>query len=154
MADPRHTAPAATTPGAADDARVWVGRTAAHRYTGHNGRATPVPIAMAGVDGCFSPTELLRLALAGCAGLSAEHVLTRRLGEHADVRIAVDADHDRTERRFAGLTSTMILDLSGLDPRAREQLSTVVTRAVHRYCTVGRTLEHGAPVPITFRAPA
>jgi uncharacterized OsmC-like protein len=76
------------------------------------------------------------------------------LGEGADIRIAVTGEHDATGRRFTELTSTLTLDLSGLAPQAQEQLRTVVTRAVHRYCTVGRTLERGAPVPIAFRGRA
>ncbi len=135
---------------AAEDGRVWVERAGAGAYLGHNGRAAPLRIGAAGAPGAYSPTELLRLALAGCAGLSAEHVITRRLGEHAELRIAVDADHDPAERRFESLTSTITLDLSGLDPVERERLRTVVTRAVHRYCTVGRTVEHGAPVPVVL----
>lgn len=128
-----------------------VDRTGPEQYTGHNGRAAPIPIGLAGADGSYSPTELLRVALAGCAGLSADHVIGRRLGADAEVRIAVTPDEDRAERRFTSLTSTLTLDLSGLDPRAQQQLRTVVTRAVHRYCTVGRTVEHGAPVPLTVR---
>jgi len=146
--------PTVATVLADDDSRVWVDRVGPGRFAGYNGRSTPIPIGMAGIDGCFSPTELLRVALGGCAGLSAEHLLTRRLGERAAVRIAVAGEHDPAQRRFTSLTSTMTLDLSGLDERAQEQLRTVVTRAVHRYCTVGRTVEHGAPVPIVVREPA
>lgn len=155
MADPRDPAsPVVRSAATGDDSRVWVERAGPERYLGHNGRGPSIPIGMAGAEGCLSPTELLRIALAGCAGLSAEHVLTRRLGEGANVRIAVTGEHDATDRRFTELTSTMILDLSGLGPQAQEQLRTVVSRAVHRYCTVGRTLERGAPVPIAFRGRA
>lgn len=137
------------TPSAADTVRV--DRIGPEHYAGHNGRAAAIPIGLAGVDGRFSPTELLRIALAGCEGLAADHLLTRRLGEDADVRITVHGDFDPTERRFAELDTSLILDLSGLDDATRERLRTVVTRAVHRYCTVGRTLERGAPVPVTVR---
>lgn len=130
---------------------VRVERIGPEHYAGHNGRAAAIPIGLAGADGRFSPTELLRIALAGCEGLAADHLLTRRLGDRADIRITVRGDFDPAERRFAELDSTLTLDLSGLDTAAREQLRTVVARAVHRYCTVGRTLEHGAPVPITVR---
>lgn len=130
---------------------VRVDRVGPEHYRGHNGRAAAIPIGLAGVPGRFSPTELLRIALAGCEALAADHVLTRRLGERAEVTIGVHGDHDPAERRLTALDSTITLDLSGLDDAARDQLRTVVTRAVHRYCTVGRTLEHGAPTSVTVR---
>ena len=149
MADPRPASPV-VQPATGDDRRVWVDRAGPQHYTGDNGRGPAIPIGLAGADGCYSPTELLRIALAGCAGLAADHVLTRRLGADAWVRIAVTGDHDPADRRFTLLASTMTVDLSGLDSQAQEQLRTVVTRAVHRYCTVGRTLEHGAAVPVAI----
>jgi uncharacterized OsmC-like protein len=130
---------------------VRVDRIGPEYYAGHNGRAAAVPIGLAGVAGRFSPTELLRIALGGCQGLAADHLLTRRLGEGAEVTVTVGGGFDPAQRRFTELDSTLTLDLSGLDHAAREQLRTVVTRAVHRYCTVGRTLEQGVPVPMTVR---
>ncbi len=140
---------AAPSPTSADTVRV--DRIGPEHYAGHNGRAAAIPIGPAGADGRFSPTELLRIALAGCEGLAADHLLTRRLGERADVRITVRGDFDAEQRRFTELDSTLTLDLSGLDESARDRLRTVVTRAVHRYCTVGRTIEGGAPVPVSVR---
>lgn len=128
---------------------IRVDRVGPEHYLGHNGRAGAIPIGLAGAPERFSPTELLRIALAGCEALAADHVLTRRLGDRAGVTVAVHADHDPAERRLTRLDSTMTLDLSGLDDAARDQLRTVVTRAIHRYCTVGRTLEHGVRVPVT-----
>jgi uncharacterized OsmC-like protein len=141
--------PGAATPMPTATDPVRVDRIGPDRYAGHNGRAAAIPIGPAGADGCFSPTELLRIALAGCTGLAADHVLTRRLGAGADIRITVRGDVDPAERRFAELDSMLTVDLSGLDEPSRDQLRTVVTRAVHRYCTVGRTLERGATVPVT-----
>lgn len=148
MADPRHPAPVDASGPVADPGRVRVDRTGPGRYRAHNGRAGTIPIGLAGSPGCYSPTELLRIALAGCVGLSADHVVSRRLGAEPEVTIEVTGDHDPGQRRFTRLASTMTVDLSGLDPQAQDQLRAVVTRAVHRYCTVGRTLEHPVPVPL------
>lgn len=145
------TAPPPVAPPSPAAGSVRVDRHGPEHYLGHNGRAAAIPIGPAGAPGRYSPTELLRIALAGCEALAADHVLSRRLGEHCAVTITVHADHDAAERRLTALDSTITLDLSGLDDAARLQLRTVVTRAVHRYCTVGRTLEHGAPVPVTVR---
>lgn len=143
--------PGAAPPRATATDTVRVVRTGPEHYAGHNGRADAIPIGLAGANDSFSPTELLRIALGGCTGLAADHLLTRRLDERAEVRIAVRGEFDSAERRFTELDTTLTLDLSGLDPAARAQLRTVVTRAVHRYCTVGRTLEHGTPVPLAIR---
>ncbi|WP_420122034.1 OsmC family protein [Nakamurella sp.] len=143
------TAPPPVAPPSPAAGSVRVDRVGPEHYLGHNGRAAAIPIGPAGAPGRFSPTELLRIALAGCEGLAADHVLTRRLGERAGVTIAVHGDHDPAQRRLTAVDSTITLDLSGLDEAARDQLRTVVTRAVHRYCTVGRTLEHGAPTSVT-----
>jgi uncharacterized OsmC-like protein len=148
MADPRHPRPVDPLDPVADTGRVRVDRTGPGRYAAGNGRAAAIPIGLAGSADAYSPTELLRIALAGCVGLSADHVVSRRLGGQSEVSIAVTGDHDPVERRFTRLASTMTLDLSGLDPQAQEQLRAVVTRAVHRYCTVGRTLEHATPVSL------
>ena len=143
------TAPPPSAPSSPATGPVRVDRVGPEHYLGHNGRATAIPIGLAGTPGRFSPTELLRIALAGCEGLAADHVLTRRLGERAGVTIAVHGEHDPAQRRLTALDSTITLDLSGLDVAAREQLRTVVTRAVQRYCTVGRTLEHGTAASVT-----
>ncbi|MGB6183175.1 MAG: OsmC family peroxiredoxin, partial [Rhodococcus sp. (in: high G+C Gram-positive bacteria)] len=44
----------------------------------------------------------------------------------------------------------LTVDLSELDPEARERLVTVVTKAIDKVCTVGRTLKAGTTVDLAI----
>ena len=89
-----------------------------------------------GGDG-FSPVQLLEAALAACAALTAEQLITRRT--------AVDFTVVATGAESAHELSA--LDVA-FDLPADEPLATVIPRAVARECKVSRTVEHGAPVTV------
>ena len=70
---------------------LWVERTGTRRYTGHSSRGAEVLIGSEGVDGVFTPGELLKIALAACSGVSSDQPLApsarRRLsGDGSGVR--------------------------------------------------------------------
>ncbi|GAA4741557.1 OsmC family protein [Gordonia alkaliphila] len=129
---------------------LWVTRTGTRRYTGRSDRGAEVLIGSAGDEGVFSPGELLKIALAACAGLSADFTLSRRLGDDFDATIRVSGEADRANEVYPRLDEVMELDLSEMDPAAAERLLTVVQKAVDKYCTVGRTLKAGAEVNLTI----
>ena len=54
-----------------------------------------------------------------------------------------------SEDRYPAFAEELVVDLSALDPEARERLITVVHRAIDSHCTVGRTLDAGATVQLT-----
>jgi uncharacterized OsmC-like protein len=109
---------------------LWVERTGVRRYTGRSERGA----------------QVLKIALAGCAGLSSDQPLRRRLGDDYPAVIRVAGDADRDQERYPLLTEKLEIDLSGLSAQDRERLLLVVTRAVDQVCTVGRTLESGTEV--------
>ncbi|MDO5052392.1 MAG: OsmC family protein [Pseudoclavibacter sp.] len=121
-------------------------RTGPRTFLGRNGRGDEVPIGPDDVPGHFRPGELLKLALAGCAGMSADAVLSRRLGEGFGMRIEIAGDADREQNRYPEISERIELDLSGLDEAAREQLLLALDRAIAATCTVQRTVEAGARV--------
>ena len=131
------------------DTHLWVERTGIRQFTGRSSRGGEVLIGSIHDEGRFTPGELLKLALAGCSGLSADSPLRRRLGDDVPVTIHVEAPTHETEDRYPAFREELVVDLSGLDPEARERLLTVVHRAVEEHCTVGRTLEAGATVQLT-----
>ncbi|MBO9553151.1 OsmC family protein [Cellulomonas sp.] len=133
----------------AGDTRLWVERTGKRRYTGRSSRGAEVLIGSVGDEGAFSPGELLKIALAACSGLSSDSALAHRLGDDVQVTINVSGMSLEEEDRYPAFLETMDVDLSGLDPTARERLLTVIHRAVDQHCTVGRTLEAGATVSLT-----
>ena len=133
----------------AGDTELWVERTGKRLYTGRNSRGAEVSIGGVEVDGAFSPGELLKIALAGCSGLSADAKLTHRLGDDVDVVIKVTGMADADQDRYPAFAEELVVDLSSLDAEARERLITVVHRAIDSHCTVGRTLDAGATVQLT-----
>ncbi|MFE2998195.1 OsmC family protein [Nocardia sp. NPDC059246] len=141
----------ATTDPAAEPVKLWAERTGTRAYTGRNNRGGEVFIASAGVPGAFTPGELLKIALAGCTGLSADFTLARRLGETFDATVHVSGDADRENEVYPELNEEFELDLSELDAETRERLLVAAQRAVDKVCTVGRTLKAGTTVNLTFR---
>ncbi|WP_405165970.1 OsmC family protein [Nocardia sp. NBC_01499] len=129
---------------------LWVERTGTRAYTGRSSRGAEVLIASQGVPGAFTPGELLKIALAGCSGLSADFSLARKLGDSFDATIRVSGDADRENELYPQLDETFQLDLSELDQEARERLLVTVQRAIDKACTVGRTLQAGTKVTLSF----
>jgi len=125
---------------------LWVERTGVRRYTGRSSRGAEVLIGSATDEGVFTPGELMKIALAGCSGLSSDQPLRRRLGDDYQAVIRVSGDADRENERYPHLSETLEIDLSALTPQELERLLIVVNRAIDQVCTVGRTLKAGADV--------
>jgi len=125
---------------------LWVERTGVRRYTGRSSRGAEVLIGSETDDGVFTPGELLKIALAGCSGLSSDQPLSRRLGDDYQAVIRVSGPADREQERYPLLEENLELDLSGLSEAEIERLVIVVNRAIDQVCTVGRTLKAGATV--------
>ena len=125
---------------------LWVERTGVRRYTGRSSRGAEVLIGSVEDEGVFTPGELLKIALAGCSGLSSDQPLRRRLGDDYRALIRVAGDADRDEERYPRLAETLEIDLSGLSTEDTERLLLVVNRAIDQVCTVGRTLKAGAEI--------
>jgi len=125
---------------------LWVQRTGIRRFTGRSSRGAEVLIGSEGDEGVFTPGELLKIALAGCSGLSSDQPLRRRLGDDYRAVIRVSGPADRDEERYPRLTETLEIDLSGLSAEDTERLLLVVNRAIDQVCTVGRTLKAGAEI--------
>lgn len=125
---------------------LWVERTGIRRYTGRSSRGAEVLIGSETDEGVFTPGELLKIALAGCSGLSSDQPLRRRLGDDFQAVIRVSGDADREQERYPVLEENLELDLSGLSAEDVQRLIVVVNRAIDQVCTVGRTLKNGAQV--------
>jgi len=125
---------------------LWVERTGIRRYIGRSSRGAEVLIGSETDEGVFTPGELLKIALAGCSGLSSDQPLRRRLGDDYSAVIRVSGPADRDEERYPRLEETLQIDLSGLSAEETERLLLVVSRAIDQVCTVGRTLKAGAEI--------
>lgn len=125
---------------------LWVERTGVRRYTGRSTRGAEVLIGSEDDEGVFTPGELMKIALAGCSGLSSDQPLRRRLGDDYRATIRVAGAADREQERYPLLEESLELDLSALSPEELTRLRTVVERAIDQVCTVGRTLKNGTEV--------
>ncbi|MCB9442413.1 MAG: OsmC family protein [Mycolicibacterium sp.] len=133
---------------------LWVERTGIRRYTGRSTRGARVLIGSVTDEGVFTPGELMKIALAGCSGLSSDQPLRRRLGDDYRAVIRVSGDADRDDERYPRLQETLEIDLSGLSAADRERLLLVVSRAIDQVCTVGRTLKTGTEITFDVADPA
>ena len=110
---------------------VWAERAGTRQYIGRNSSGAEVRIGMG--PGEFSPGELMKIALATCNTLSADHRLAKALGEDFEATVGCSTVKN--------------------DAEERELLSQRVAGAVDRHCTVGHTIEHGASYTTTIVDP-
>lgn len=143
--------PAAVTPSPTDP--LWVERTGTRTYRGHTARGASVEIGPASAGAVFTPGELLKIALAACAGMSSDSKFSRVLGDDYQVTIRVEDPKDMADDRYPVLTEKFEIDLSELDDKSREKTLLLAQRSIDRACTVGRTLVAGAEVPDAQFAP-
>lgn len=118
-------------------------RTGPNAYVVRNEGGAELQIGALGVEGSFSPVELLQAAVAGCIVLSAEPQLTHRLGEAFSATIAVDAVIDKEDNRISELISQLSVDMPELDAESADKLITSAERFIERLCTIKRSLNHG-----------
>lgn len=143
----------AVTPSPTDP--LWVERNGVRTYTGFSARGARVDIGPVEAGAVFTPGELLKIALAACAGMSSDRSFARRLGDDYAATIRVEDPKDMAEDRYPTLTETFEVDLSELDDADRAKLLTIAQRAIDKACTVGRTLKAGAEIPpAQFAQPA
>lgn len=135
----------AATPSPTDP--LWVERNGTRTYTGYSARGARVEIGPAEAGAVFTPGELLKIALAACAGMSSDRAFSRRLGDDYRTTIRVEDPKLVAEDRYPVLTEKFEIDLSMLDDAEREKLLTIAQRAIDKACTVGRTLKAGARIP-------
>ena len=133
---------------AAQQDGLWAERVGPRCYTGHNSRGAQVRMGPVEAGDVFTPGELLKIALAGCAGMSADHSIARRLGPEVTVTVRVAGPNQ--DERYPVLHEELAVDLSSLEAADRDRVVTVIRRAIDRNCTVGRTLEAGATVELTI----
>src|SRR5690606_24380517 len=91
----------------------------------------------------------LKIALATCTALSADHVLRSRLGDDFPAVVGVSSTGVEGENRYGHLDVELVLDMSELDETKRANLPERVARTSDRQCTVGRTLKAGATYDVT-----
>ena len=119
---------------------VSVRRTGPRTYEGSNQRGDRVLIGPTDAPGHFTPGELLKLALAGCAGMSSDRVIARRLGDDFESTIWAHGQSDKAEERYIAIDEEMLLALDGLEEKDREKLMALIRMSIERSCTITRSV--------------
>ncbi|TCO59190.1 OsmC family protein [Actinocrispum wychmicini] len=130
-------------------APVRISRDAPAKFTATNGRGASIKVGRSQDGADFSPVELLMAALGACAALSADHVISRRLGDDAPIDVEVTAEKDEEADRLTSMATRFDLDMSVLGQTDQDTLVKLVARAVERTCTVSHTIEPGVPVALS-----
>ncbi|WP_447006006.1 OsmC family protein [Saccharothrix isguenensis] len=119
-----------------------------HDFVATNGRGASVRVGRKGAPGAFTPVELLLAAAAGCAAVTAETLVTRRV----DGGLVARADDVRPagEHQLDAIPIALDYDTSQLDATQRAALESAVRRAIEQLCTVTRTLKATPPTPVTL----
>ncbi|MCI9889360.1 OsmC family protein [Micrococcales bacterium 31B] len=120
---------------------VWVERTGTRTFIGDNGRGDKVLIGPDTEPGHFRPGELLKLALIGCAGMSMDAVVARRLGEDFPATLWAHGVADPNEDRYDRIAEEIALDLASLDEAEQAKLRKIISAALDKSCTVARSVK-------------
>ena len=123
---------------------VWADRTGHRTLVGRTQRGVEIPIGHG--EGEVSPGELLKLALIGCAGMSSDVNLARRLGEDFEARLWAHGTSDEVENRYLSIAEEVQLPLEGLTEQEIAAVVKVFGRAVAAGCTVERSVVPGVEV--------
>ncbi|KAA8820113.1 OsmC family protein [Bifidobacterium vespertilionis] len=98
--------------------------------------------------GVFTPGDLMKIALAGCAALSSEFAVSHTLGEGKGARVVVDGTYDADNDAYINFNEQVVVDAidAGLSDEDADKLKERITRHINKGCTVKHTYEQVTPV--------
>jgi uncharacterized OsmC-like protein len=98
-------------------------------------------IGPADAPGHFTPGELLKLALAGCAGMSSDRVIARRLGDDYAATVWAHGTSDPAGERYFAIDEEILLGLDALEASERVKLLAIIRASIDRSCTIARSVK-------------
>lgn len=98
--------------------------------------------------GQFTPGDLVKIALAGCAALSSEFAIEHALGEGHGAKIVVDGTYDADNDSYINFNEQVMIDATDADLSEEdvEKLKKRVKAHIEKGCTVMHTYEQETPV--------
>ena len=98
--------------------------------------------------GVFTPGDLMKLALAGCAALSSQFAIEHTLGDGKGARIVVDGTYDADSDAYINFNEQVVVDATDakLSEEDADKLKERVTRHIEKGCTVKHTYVQETPV--------
>jgi uncharacterized OsmC-like protein len=132
-----------------DPRRIELTKIGAGRYQATNARGGSVTIGSGGDDPDFTPVELLLAAIAGCSAIDVD-LITGKRAAASGFHVSADAEKVRDEQGNhlvdLRLTFEVRFPEGEAGERAREVLPRSIAQSRDRLCTVGRTVQLGAPI--------
>ena len=98
--------------------------------------------------GVFTPGDLMKIALAGCAALSSSFAVTSALGDDKGARVVVDGTYDADNDAYLNFNEQVVVDAidAGLSDEEADKLKARITAHINNGCTVKHTYEQATPV--------
>ena len=98
--------------------------------------------------GQFTPGDLMKIALAGCAALSSQFAIEHTLGEGKGATIVVDGTYDADDDAYLNFHEQLVVDASdaSLSDEEADKLKERIVRHVDKGCTVKHTYLQETPV--------
>ena len=98
--------------------------------------------------GVFTPGDLMKIALAGCAALSSQFAIELTLGDGKGARIVVDGTYDADSDAYINFNEQVVVDATDakLSEEDADKLKERVTRHIEKGCTVKHTYVQETPV--------
>ena len=98
--------------------------------------------------GVFTPGDLMKIALAGCAALSSQFAIEHTLGDGKGARIVVDGTYDADSDAYINFNEQVVVDATDakLSEEDADNLKERVTRHIEKGCTVKHTYVQETPV--------
>ena len=98
--------------------------------------------------GVFTPGDLMKIALAGCAALSSQFAIEHTLGDGKGARIVVDGTYDADSDAYINFNEQVVVYATDakLSEEDADKLKERVTRHIEKGCTVKHTYVQETPV--------
>ena len=98
--------------------------------------------------GVFTPGDLMKIALAGCAALSSQFAIEHTLGDGKGARIVVDGTYDADSDAYIKFNEQVVVDATDakLSEEDADKLKERFTRHIEKGCTVKHTYVQETPV--------
>ena len=98
--------------------------------------------------GVFTPGDLVKIALAGCAALASQFAIEHTLGEGKGARIVVDGTYDADSDAYINFNEQLVVDATDADlsDEDADKLKERIPRHVDKGCTVKHTYVQETPV--------
>ena len=98
--------------------------------------------------GVFTPGDLMKIALAGCAALSSQFAIEHTLGDGKGARIVVDGTYDADSDAYINFNEQVVVDATDakLSEEDANKLKERVTRHIEKGCTVKHAYVQETPV--------